>query len=198
MIKQMDDTPDAALVKMAIDGSSAAFSELVRRHQQRIYQLVLGMTRNHLDADDLSQEVFLSAFRSLRRFNRNSSFYTWIYRIAMNKSLNFLKKRGKEKNRAEFAEDMPGADRSHLESSAPENMAMKKELRNDLEEAVTSLPGLLRAAFLLVVNQDLSHSEAAEILGCSENTVAWRMHKARKILRSRLHPAWAGKGTKGS
>ncbi len=194
----MDETPDAALVEMAIEGSSAAFSELVRRHQKRIYQLVLGMTRNHLDADDVSQEVFLSAFRSLRTFNRNSSFFTWIYRIAVNKSLNFLKKSGKEKNRAEFAEDMPGADRNRLESSSPEKMTMKKELWDDLERAVASLPGLLKAAFLLVSNQELSHSEAAEILGCSENTVAWRMHKARKILRSRLHPSWAGKGTKGS
>ena len=194
----MDDTPDAALVELAMDGSSAAFGELVRRHQQRVYGLVLGMTRNHLDANDLSQEVFLSAFRNLGTFNRKSSFSTWVYRIAVNKSLNFLKKRGKEKNRTDFAEDMPGADRSHLESSSPEMMALKKELRDDLEEAVASLPGRLKAAFLLVANRGLRHSEAAEILGCSENTVAWRMHKARKILRSRLHPAWAGKGIKGS
>jgi RNA polymerase sigma factor (sigma-70 family) len=98
----MDETPDDALVGHALGGDLEAFEDLARKHQQRIYRLVYAMTRDHSDADDLTQEVFLTAFRSLRTFNRRSSFYTWIYRIAVNRTLNFLKKKGRERNRTDF------------------------------------------------------------------------------------------------
>jgi len=184
----MDERPDDLLVEEARRGSREAFAELVRRHERRVYGLVFRMVRDHADADDLAQEVFLTAFKSIASFHRGSAFYTWIYRIAVNQSLTFLKKRRREKDRAEFREDLAVDGPSRDAGFSPEARSTLNELRGRINEAVDALPGHFRASFVLVAAQGLSHAEAAEVLGCSENTVSWRMHKARKLLRSRLGP----------
>jgi RNA polymerase sigma-70 factor (ECF subfamily) len=184
----MDERPDDLLVEEARRGSRGAFAELVRRHERRVYGLVFRMVRDHSDADDLAQEVFLTAFKSIASFRHGSSFYTWLYRIAVNTSLTFLKKRSREKDRAEFREDLAGGGPGLAVSFSPEGRSALNELRGRIDEAVDGLPGHFRASFVLVAGQGLSHAEAAKVLGCSENTVAWRMHKARKLLRVRLEP----------
>jgi RNA polymerase sigma-70 factor (ECF subfamily) len=184
----MDERPDDILVEEARRGKREAFSELARRHQQRIYGLIYGMTRNRSDADDLCQEVFLTAFRSIPGFHGRSSFSTWVYRIAVNASLNFLKKRDRERARAGFHENLPERDGRKAAASSPEMSAVSNELQDRIEDAVGSLPPHFKASFLLVAGQGLSHAEAARALGCSENTVSWRMHKARKMLQARLKP----------
>jgi RNA polymerase sigma-70 factor (ECF subfamily) len=184
----MDERPDEVLVEEVRQGLVEAFSELARRHQQRVYRLIYGMTRNHSDADDLSQEVFLTAFRSIAGFNGRSAFYTWLYRIAVNRTLNFLKKRGREKDRAGFHENLPYGEDGRAAAFSPERDSIRGELQGRVAEAVDALPAHFRASFLLVVDQGLSHAEAAQALGCSENTVSWRMHKARKLLQARLKP----------
>lgn len=181
----MDERPEDLLVEEARRGNREAFAELVRRHERRIYGLVVRMAGNHSDADDLAQEVFLTAWKSIASFKRGSSFYTWLYRIAVNLSLTFLKRRSREKGRAEFREDLAGSG-AEGGASSPEGSSVLSELKDRVDEAVESLPGHFRAAFVLVVSQGLNHAEAADILGCSENTVSWRMHKARKLLRTRL------------
>ncbi len=188
----MDEVPEDLLAAGAAGGDIAAFEELARRHQQKVYRLVYAMTRNHSDADDLAQEVFLTAFRSIRTFNRKSSFYTWIYRIAVNRTLNFLKRKGRERNRAEFTENLVPAEGGVRSGNDPEAESEGREFRRLLEEAVESLPPRFKAAFLLVASRGMNHAEAAGVLGCSEKTVSWRMHKARKILRDRLHPFLTG------
>ena len=182
----MDDRPDDALVEAAKQGGIEAFAELARRHQPRLYGLIFGMTRNHSDADDLCQEAFLTAFRSLSTFNQRSSFYTWLYRIAVNQTLNALKKKAREKTHVEFHEYLPLGDEDRALGSAPERAAIQSDLQSRVGEAVGALPPHFRASFLLVAGQGLSHAEAARALGCSENTVSWRMHKARKLLQARL------------
>jgi RNA polymerase sigma-70 factor (ECF subfamily) len=184
----MDERPDDVLVEEVRQGNREAFSELARRHQQRIYGLIYGMTRNRSDADDLCQEVFLMAFRSIPGFHGRSSFSTWVYRIAVNASLNFLKKRGREKERTVFYDNLPERDGRRTAVSSPEMSAVRNELQDRIEDAVGSLPPLFKASFLLVEGQGLSHADAARALGCSENTISWRMHKARKMLRARLKP----------
>ncbi len=183
---QMDESSDEILVEEARRGNRAAFGELARRHRGRIYGLVFGMTRSHPDADDLCQEVFLTAYRSLGAFNRKSSFTTWIYRIAVNKSLNLLKRRKREGGRTEFRENLLPSDRACPEN--PEILSFSRELQGHLKAAVDSLPGSFRATFIMVATQGMSHSAAARVLGCSENTISWRMHKARKLLRARMNP----------
>src|SRR5215217_5489123 len=90
------------LVKMAQNGDLAAYDELIRRYQERIYATVYHMTSNHEDANDLAQEAFIKAFRALKSFKGGSSFYTWVYRIAVNKTINFLKQR---KNKSQLSLD---------------------------------------------------------------------------------------------
>ena len=182
----MDERSEAELVEAARRGGREAFAELVRRHQHRVYGLVYRMAGNHSDADDLAQEAFLTAWKAIGSFRRGSSFYTWLYRIAVNASLTFLKKKGRERNRTPFDESLQVAGASRASASAPEGTSAAVELESRLGEAVGGLPGHFRAAFALVVNQGLSHAEAARVLGCSENTVSWRMHKARRLLRDRL------------
>jgi RNA polymerase sigma-70 factor (ECF subfamily) len=184
----MDERPEDRLVDEAQRGGREAFTELVRRHERRVYGVCFRMAGDHADADDLAQEVFLTAWRAIGSFRRGSSFYTWIYRIAVNTSLTYLKKKGREKGRAAFDENaavpvpVPGTP------SSPEGTSALNELRGRVDEAVGSLPPHFRASFALVAGEGLSHRDAARVLGCTENTVAWRMHKARKLLRARLRP----------
>ena len=98
----MNEPTDLDLVDLAKAGDIEAFTRLARRYQKRIYRTVLSMVRNHEDADDLAQDAFLQAFKSIDKFKKESGFYTWIYRIAVNVTLNHLKKRAKEKNHEEF------------------------------------------------------------------------------------------------
>lgn len=184
----MENLPDDVLVARAREGSSDAFMEIARRLQPRVYAVIYGMTRNREDSADLAQETFLAAFRTLRDFQGDSGLYTWVYRIAVNRTLNFLKKKGREKNRGEFDESKPGIVGDGRAVGSPEVGSLKKELGRRLEEAIDGLRPAYRTAFNLVAVQGMSHGDAARVLGCSENTVSWRMHKARKMLQSRLKP----------
>jgi RNA polymerase sigma-70 factor (ECF subfamily) len=186
---EMGDFSDGQLVELAKKGDVEAFAELARRYQDKIYNTVLAFTKNPQDADDLAQEAFMHAFKSLKKFKQSSSLYTWLYAIAVNLSLNFLKKRKKDNARKLFSEnDSFRRDYRHASASSPEKESMRKELDSKLREAIESLPLPYKASFILVVFQGMSHGQAARILRCSENTVSWRMHKARKMLQAKLGP----------
>ena len=182
----MSDVPDEGLVERAKGGELEAYSELVRRHRERIFRTVYRFAGDHGDADDLAQETFLQAFRQLGRFREQSGFYTWLYRIAVNLSLNFLKKKKREMGRQ--ALDDRAADEHPAPDFTPELASQNSELRARLDQAVESLPLSYRSAFILVAQEGMSHGQAGRILGCSANTVSWRMHKARKMLQERLKP----------
>ncbi len=183
---------DGRLVKRAKQGDAEAFTELARRCQEKIYYTILALTKNQQDASDLAQEVFVQAFQSLKKFKQRSSFYTWVYRIAVNRTLNFLKRRKRQDLQEALDESQSLAKGIQDSSASPERRSMTKELSEKLEEAVDSLPLLYRASFTLVVNQEMTHKQAARILGCSENTVSWRLHKARKMLQAKLKPYLEG------
>lgn len=184
----MDGFADDCLVGLAKEGDVNAFAELVRRYQQKIYQTIFQLTRNHHDTDDLAQDTFMKAFKSLREFKQRSSFYTWLYRIAVNLTLNFLKKRYREKNKESYTENHSSAEDRNSRIPSPEDYSLKKELKEKLKDALDSLPLAYKASFILVTFQGMSHSQAAEVLDCSEKTVSWRLHKARKILQEKLKP----------
>jgi len=97
----MDELSEDQLLQQAVQKDVEAFTELASRYQGRIYNLILGMTKNHLDADDLAQETFLLAFKSMNKFKQDSSFYTWLYRIAVNQTLNYFKKSKRETRKQE-------------------------------------------------------------------------------------------------
>lgn len=131
----------------------------------------------------------MHAFKSLKKFKQSSSIYTWLYAIAVNLTLNFLKKRKSDNARKLFSEnDSFRGGYRHASASSPEKESMRKELDSKLMEAIESLPLPYKASFILVVFQGMSHAQTARILRCSENTVSWRMHKARKMLQAKLGP----------
>lgn len=192
-IEIMEDFSESDLVLKAGLGDVDAFTQLAERYQAKIYHMIMRMTRNHCDTADLLQETFLQAFRSLPRFKRNSSFYTWLYRIAVNRTLTFLKKTRTESTRRRnrtFPIMCDGPDCSEV--FQPEKRMLNTELKNQLDRAIQSLPAVYRAAFMLVEFEGLSHKQAAYALKCSEKTVSWRMHRARKMLQARLSPVFEG------
>lgn len=181
----MEGQPDDELVIQAQKGDAESFMLLARRYQQRIYQTIYAMTKNHQDADDLAQETFLQVFRAMASFKRRSGFYTWIYRIAVNLTLNFLKKKHHEKTGlAQEERTLP--EISGRPVSAPEKKFLNNELMDRLAGAIDALPVPHKMAFILVEMQGFSHGQAAKVLKCSENTVSWRMHRARKMLQEKL------------
>jgi RNA polymerase sigma-70 factor (ECF subfamily) len=188
----MEDSSGGHLVAKAKQGDAEAFAELARRCQEKIYFTILALTKNQQDASDLAQEAFMQAFKSLRSFKQRSSFYTWVYRIAVNLTLNFLKRRKREDTQEALEESQSSGNGTEDSCLSPEGSSLKKELSEKLRSAIDSLPLTYRASFTLVVFQGMTHSQVARILGCSENTVSWRMHKARKMLQARLKPYLEG------
>jgi RNA polymerase sigma-70 factor (ECF subfamily) len=188
MDEKKPDTVESELIAQAKSGRMEAYTELVRRVQVKIYNTIFGMTRNHDDADDLTQDTFMYAYKALGSFRENASFYTWVYRIAVNLTLNALKKKGREKGREDFEDNAAVLEKREYASRSPEGDSLRREFREKLEEAIESLAPAYKAAFTLVVLQEMSHGRAAEILGISENTVSWRMFKARKMLQDKLKP----------
>ena len=185
----MGSISDTELVVEAQNGNVDAFAALAERYQAKVYRILFSLTGNQMDADDLAQEAFMKAYKSLSCFKRQSSFYTWIYRIAVNLAMNMMKRRNLVRNRLPAIPLGPGME-GVLGGSQdlPEKQSLRKELRVKLKEAVDSLPLIYRVSFILVVVEGTSHKQAAEILKCSENTVSWRIHKARKMLQARLGP----------
>jgi RNA polymerase sigma-70 factor (ECF subfamily) len=189
----MEAFADDQLVAHARKGDVDAFTELARRHQQKIFQTVLWMTKDQQDADDLCQETFLHAYKHLKKFKQKSSFYTWIYRIAVNLTLNFLKKKMRENKRSSMpVEDCFREDIGSTYAFSPEKSSLRKELRQKLKQAIDTLPDPYKMSFVLVAFQGISHSQASEVMGCSESTISWRMFKARKMLQSKLLPYLGG------
>jgi RNA polymerase sigma-70 factor (ECF subfamily) len=188
MKRVMQDHAEDALVRAAQKGSVQSFTELARLHQEKIYHAVFGLTRSHTDADDLTQETFMTAYRSLKRFRRKCSFYTWLYRIAINLTFNHLKKAKRERGNRPLDERIALGGDPGGEVSSPERDSLNSELKERIKDAIESLPRAYRTTFNLVVTEGMTHAQAAYILGSSENTVSWRIHKARKMLQASLKP----------
>jgi RNA polymerase sigma factor (sigma-70 family) len=181
---------DEELVKRTQEGDPSAFDVLVIRYSPRLYGLIYHMTSHHEDTHDLMQDVFAKAFRSIRGFQGKSSFYTWVHSIAVNMSLNFLKKRGRryqmslddmdlriDKNE-EFVRATTGSD--------PRRETGLLELQRKLNEAMMKLSHDHRAVVTMFDIQGMPHGEIAKILKVSEGTVRSRLFYAHRQLQSFL------------
>lgn len=182
---------DAELVDRTRAGDYSGYEELVRRYQRRIYALVYNMTGHKQDAEDMVQEVFVKAYRSLGGFKGDSSFYTWIYRIATNRTINFLKKRKRRISDVSLDDVDQAAERDPalVELRAREtpirDIALT-ELQKRLNAALQTLSEDHRTVVVLHDIQGLPHSEIAGIMNCSEGTVRSRLFYARKQLQREL------------
>ncbi len=194
------DRPDAAgslgaaeeetLVRRARLGHLEAYDELIRRYQERIYATIYHMTSNHEDANDLAQETFIKAFQALKSFKGGSSFYTWIYRIAVNKTINFLKQR---KHRAHMSLNDLDFNAEHdpdlvalISEKTPRREINLAELQEKLNTALQKLSEAHRLVVVLHDVQGLPHEEIARIMDCNIGTVRSRLFYARQQLQAYL------------
>lgn len=178
------------LVKRARQGELSAYDELVRRYQERIYATIYHMTSNHEDANDLAQEAFIKAFHALKSFKGGSSFYTWVYRIAVNKTINFLKQR---KNRTHMSLNDLDFNAEHdpdlvalISEKTPRRDMNLAELQEKLNSALQKLSEHHRLVVTLHDVQGLSHEEIAQIMECNIGTVRSRLFYARQQLQGYL------------
>jgi len=191
-MKEYDKLDDTRLVQLVQGGDGSkfeAFEELVRRYEKKIYGHSLRLLGKREDAEDVLQETFLNAFRAIESFRGDSSFSTWIYRIATNNALMKLRKSGRVE--VEFNEDLPNLAPSENRApvgyiDSPVDALFEKELLSELDEAVRKLPEKYRTIFLLRDVEEFSTTETAEILGITESAVKSRLHRARLFLRESL------------
>lgn len=184
------------LVKRAQGGDRGAFDDLVRRYRARIYALSLHLTGSRSEADDITQDVFTRAYQQLHTFAGRSEFFTWLYRIAVNRSLNA--RRDTARRRTSGLDDPRVQAAVAVDAYGDPRRAA--ELRQTYARLVTALDRLsptLRSTVVLVSLQGLSHDEAAAVLGCPAGTVAWRIHEARNQLRASLEGVVDDEGESG-
>ncbi len=178
------------LVNRARNGDLRSYDELIKRYQERIYATVYHMTSNHEDANDLAQDSFIKAFQALKSFKGGSSFYTWLYRIAVNKTINFLKQR---KNRQHMSLNDLDFNTEHnpdlvalISDKTPRRDAGLAELQEKLNAALLKLSEHHRMAVVLHDVQGLSHEEIAKVMHCNIGTVRSRLFYARQQLQALL------------
>jgi len=192
-----DDSPspdseaaDLVLVQRAQRGDMSAYDELVRRYQERVYATIYHMTANHEDAGDLAQETFIKGYSALKTFKGDSSFYTWVYRIAVNKTINFVKQRKNKSHlslngfdfHAEHDPDMVNL----VSDKTPRREAGLSELQEQLNGAMQKLSPVHRLVVALHDVQGLPHEEIATIMDCNIGTVRSRLFYARQQLQALL------------
>jgi len=176
-----------ALVAAAKRGDQRAFEALVLRYRKRIFALALHITGSSSEADDIAQDVFLKAYRALPQFEGRSQFFTWVYRMAVNRSLNVRRDRAR---RGEDTLDDPRLELA-VAVDARSNPGREAELRQTYARLLRALDGLpvdMRTTVILVSMQGMSHGEVAVIQNLSEGTIAWRMHEARRRLNEAMAP----------
>jgi len=181
---------ESELVRRARKGDLQAYDDLVKRYQERIYATIYHMTSNHEDANDLAQESFIKAFSALKSFKGGSTFYTWLYRIAVNKTINFLKQR---KNRTHMSLNDIDFNAEHdtdlialISEKTPRRDAGLNELQKKLNEALLKLSEPHRLVVVLHDVQGQSHEEIAEIMDCNIGTVRSRLFYARQQMQAEL------------
>ena len=190
------DVPELDLVKQAQAGDTEAFDQLVSRYRTRVFGMIYNMVHNEQDAWDLAQDSFLKAWKSIARFRGQSSFYTWIYRIVMNVTIDWLRKKQVRGGGAEFDDtiqlkEIDPASRTVPHADAlPHERMEHKEIRSRIDAAIAQLSPEHRAVILMKEIEDMQYHEIAESLGCSIGTVMSRLFYARKKLQNLLRDVY--------
>jgi RNA polymerase sigma-70 factor (ECF subfamily) len=181
---------DFVLVQRAQRGDESAYDELVKRYQERVYATIYHMTANHEDAGDLAQETFIKGYQALKTFKGDSSFYTWVYRIAVNKTINFLKQRRNKSNLSlndiDFNAEHDPDFVALVSDKTPRREAALSELQEKLNAAMLKLSPVHRLVVTLHDVQGLAHDEIANIMDCNIGTVRSRLFYARQQLQAYL------------
>jgi RNA polymerase sigma-70 factor (ECF subfamily) len=186
------DVSELDLVKRCQAGDSEAFDELVTRYRTRIFAMIYNMVHNEQDAWDLAQDSFVKAWKSIKRFRGRSSFYTWIYRIVMNVTIDWLRKKQVKGAGVEFDDAIqlkeidPASKTLPKAEPLPFERMERTEVRARIDNAISQLSSEHRAVILMKETEGMQYHEIAESLGCSIGTVMSRLFYARKKLQSLL------------
>ena len=186
---------DRVLVKRCQAGDCDAFNQLVVRYRTKAFMMVYGMVQNEQDAWDLAQDGFLKAWKSIHRFKGESSFYTWLYRIMTNVTIDSLRRKGIH-GEAEFDDRIspgniePASRTTPSADLLPHQKLQQRDIRQRINDAIEKLSPEHRAVIVMKEMEDLQYSEIAEILGCSIGTVMSRLFYARKKLQVQLRDVY--------
>jgi RNA polymerase sigma-70 factor (ECF subfamily) len=188
--RQQEADSDVLVVKQVQAGDVAAFDRLILKYRERVYGVIYNMTSNREDAADLTQDSFIKAFQSIHRFQGQSSFFTWLYRIAINSTLTHLRK---ARLRTFFSfEKINDEDKTSqlinalTDKSGADRELFVKELQEKLNEAMQKLSIKHRTVVTLFEIDGLSHEEIADVMNCSVGTVRSRLHYAKQLLQAEL------------
>jgi RNA polymerase sigma-70 factor (ECF subfamily) len=190
------DVPELDLVRQAQAGDTEAFDQLVSRFRTRVFGMIYNMVHNEQDAWDLAQDSFLKAWKSIARFRGQSSFYTWMYRIVMNVTIDALRKKQVKGTGAEFNDEVQLKEIEPASRTVPHGDALPhermehKEIRGRIDAAIAQLSPEHRAVILMKEIEDMQYHEIAESLGCSIGTVMSRLFYARKKLQNLLRDVY--------
>ena len=174
---------EAALIEACLAGRSGAFDLVVERHRRAVYQLCWRFVGNHEDASDLSQDIFLRAYRGLRSFRGQSSLATWLYRIGVNVCLNRVSAKAPLEKMTEAIDDRQYID---TRSESPTDRLLKEERGARVRAAIAELPRRQRATLILRMYHEMSHQEIADVLGSSVGTVKANFFHALGNLKKQL------------
>jgi len=190
------DVSELDLVRRCQAGDTEAFDELVTRYRTRVFSMIYNMVHNEQDAWDLAQDSFLKAWKSIKRFRGRSSFYTWIYRIVMNVTIDWLRKKHVKGAGAEFDDALqlkeidPAAKTVPKADPLPHERMERREIRAKIDKAIAQLSPEHRAVILMKEIEEMQYHEIAETLGCSIGTVMSRLFYARKKLQNLLRDVY--------
>jgi RNA polymerase sigma-70 factor (ECF subfamily) len=183
---------DLILVERVQSGDQAAFGLLVDKYQRKLLRLVMRLVRDPAEAEDVTQEAFIKAYRALPNFRGESAFYTWLYRIGVNTAKNWLVSNGRRMPVVSdiVNEESDGVDEGGLlrDDETPDRVMMSKQIAATVQAAMDALPEDLRAAITLREIEGLSYEEIAQIMDCPIGTVRSRIFRAREAIASRLRP----------
>lgn len=184
---------DTCLVQETLAGNQASFQILVERYQSRLFALVRHYTKNPYEVEDVVQETFLKAFSRLDSFQHQSSFYTWIYRIATNTILDFLKRRGRSPVTAvedpELVQSTSGAVSGSSSSPrivSPDARMQREEIQTITAEILEGMPEIFRTVLVMREFEDMAYQDIADVLGISIGTVESRLFRARARFKDKL------------
>lgn len=176
---------DILLIKECQAGDISAFEKLVDMHKKQVYQIAYQFTWNHEDADDISQEVFMHAYKSIRKFRGDSQISTWLQRITINISINYMKKMSRSPHNEELF-DEAALSSIPADIKDPLDNIESGELIHKIRAAIRSLPIKERVIFILRVYRDMSYKEIARFLSCPEGSVMSGLYNAREKLKNKL------------
>ena len=191
--RQQEADSDMEIVRRVQAGDVAAFDRLILKYRERVYGIIYNMTSNREDASDLSQEAFIKTFQSIHRFNGQCSFFTWLYRIAINSTLTQLRK---ARLRSFFSLERINSDEpvsreiidALTDNTGADRDTFVHELQEKLNDALQKLSIKHRTVVTLFEIDGLSHQEIAEVMDCSVGTVRSRLHYAKQLLQAELQP----------